>query len=330
MNLTVPNGIQKGDPITAAFLSDLCRAVKAITPQSSADILVSTTSGGTTFRQTYRPGSNSQAGTATVAPFTVYQHAAATPAPTTDWRTVRVKLGYVGQQYAVAAADCDNEPHDFVLDADSEYLAYVEVPINSGGGSAGITPTVKLGKVVASVDPHVPDRAHCRTRYYDLARITVGETEEDGLTIVQEWTGNITDTFLALTLARVYCEPADGPYIFRLYSGLVDLITVTAVTGLDGEDGLKCWLDLTVNSSGVVTAAAFDTDAADWPTQGDGTGGAPPDHVYVPVAEVAVESSELAVIQLMAGNRRTALYVYDLVCTDGTFIAHRRMLVEAA
>jgi hypothetical protein len=61
MNLTVPNGIQKGDPITAAFLSDLCRAVKAITPQSSADILVSTTSGGTTFRQTYRPGGSSQA-----------------------------------------------------------------------------------------------------------------------------------------------------------------------------------------------------------------------------------------------------------------------------
>jgi hypothetical protein len=60
MNLTVPNGIQKGDPITAAFLSDLCRAVKAITPQSSADILVSTTSGGTTFRQTNRPGGNSQ------------------------------------------------------------------------------------------------------------------------------------------------------------------------------------------------------------------------------------------------------------------------------
>jgi hypothetical protein len=61
MNLTVPNGIQKGDPITAAFLSDLCRAVKAITPQSSADILVSTTSGGTTFRQTNRPRGNSQA-----------------------------------------------------------------------------------------------------------------------------------------------------------------------------------------------------------------------------------------------------------------------------
>lgn len=270
------------------------------------------------------------AAAATVAPFTVYQHAAATPAPTTDWRTVRVKLGYVGQQYAVAATDCDNEPHDFVLDADSEYLAYVEVPINSGGGSDGITPTVKIGKVVAAVDPHVPDRAHCRTRYYDLARITVGAAEEDGLTIVQEWTGNITDTFLGLTLGRVYCEPADGPYIFRLYSGLVDLKTVTAVTGLDGEDGLKCWLDLTVNSSGTVTAAAFDTDAADWPTQGDGTGGAPPDHVYVPVAEVAVESSELAVTQLIAGNRRTALYVYDLVCTDGTFIAHRRMLVEAA
>jgi hypothetical protein len=56
MNLTVPNGIQKGNPITAAFLSDLCRAVKAITPQSSADILVSTTSGGTTFRQTNRFG----------------------------------------------------------------------------------------------------------------------------------------------------------------------------------------------------------------------------------------------------------------------------------
>jgi hypothetical protein len=60
MNLTVPNGIQKGNPITAAFLSDLCRAVKAITPQSSSDILVSTTSGGTTFRQTNRPGGNSQ------------------------------------------------------------------------------------------------------------------------------------------------------------------------------------------------------------------------------------------------------------------------------
>jgi hypothetical protein len=60
MNITVPTGIQKGDPITAAFLSDICRAIKAITPQSSADILVSTTSGGTTFRQTYRPGSNSQ------------------------------------------------------------------------------------------------------------------------------------------------------------------------------------------------------------------------------------------------------------------------------
>ena len=55
MNLNVPNGIKRGDPITAAFLSDICRAIKAITPQSSPDIIVSTTSNGTTFQQAYEP-----------------------------------------------------------------------------------------------------------------------------------------------------------------------------------------------------------------------------------------------------------------------------------
>jgi hypothetical protein len=76
----------------------------------------------------------------TLHPFQVFQHSAATPAPTTDWRTVRVHYGEIfnssdsSWDHSPDNDDSAATPLDIVVPASSDlYKVWLEIPVSSDG-----------------------------------------------------------------------------------------------------------------------------------------------------------------------------------------------------
>jgi hypothetical protein len=262
-----PDKLRVGDEITESWIDQVVDSIRWLYNQRY------------TPRPRRTPTTTTDAPVVALAPFQIYQHAAATPNATSDWRTVRVHHGTI---YGYLPDNDDNEfggviVEDIVVPANATgYKIYVQLqPLDFDEATMRLTCKIKHEQGVTKFCPY----KNSNVIRFLLGTVTTGP-DWDGtgtapanantMTITQIVTDNITDAsglygqFPSYPNQLItWFDSADAnTFSLRIKNPKVNSTESAYSSNISVSGNGVAWLDVTFSSSGGIASVAADAGAA--------------------------------------------------------------------
>lgn len=291
----------------------------------------------------------------TLAPFEVYQHAADTPDPDSDWRTVRV---HVGSAYGSTPDNTDDvaAPLNIIAPASTtDFKIWLAVMRDASSvtnctikfsGSAGTTSGGTSDQTGSGTSgwPHYPAQSTPSNVIWKLlAKVTTTADSGTGakkLTINQVWTGNITDALAVWSPATAYQFLADfsdtnyakAKIVTQSIAGISTTVSAETGSALTIADGDAIYDDITIDQTAGVTqgdTTAVTVSNGSTPTQPAPGANTPPATFYLVIAAASVDGTAKTISfnQYRTGSYQVRQIPFDIGCDSGNGFAGPKTLM---